>query len=175
MSCSESIAFEESRFPSSKFIVIYMSDFTSCRNTSNRCSGRINAHNWFQWKSDNNLHEIKVMRRYHIQKREDYTKYNPYHLSPVRVAKHIYHALVRYVLCIIRYLKLGNNIQSLANRISLLDARDPKRPQMEEALLGKLYNMGLITAKTKFSDARKITVSAFCRCVETILADVCFC
>jgi len=90
---------------------------------------------FLKWKSDNNLHEIKVMRRYHIQKREDYTK----------------------------YFKLGNSIQTLASRISLLDARDSKRSQMEEALLEKLYNMGLITAKTKFSDVRKITVSAFCR------------
>ena len=29
-----------------------------------------------QWKQDANLREIKVMRRYHIQDREDYHKYN---------------------------------------------------------------------------------------------------
>lgn len=27
-----------------------------------------------QWKSDDTLHEIKVMRRYHVQNREDYAK-----------------------------------------------------------------------------------------------------
>lgn len=27
---------------------------------------------FISWKVDNNLHEIKVMKRYHIQKREDY-------------------------------------------------------------------------------------------------------
>lgn len=25
------------------------------------------------WKADNNLREIKVLKKYHIQKREDYT------------------------------------------------------------------------------------------------------
>jgi len=28
----------------------------------------------FQWKQDANLREVKVMRRYHIQDREDYNK-----------------------------------------------------------------------------------------------------
>jgi hypothetical protein len=32
------------------------------------------AQNFFQWKQDANLREIKVMRRYHIQDREDYNK-----------------------------------------------------------------------------------------------------
>jgi len=26
------------------------------------------------WQSDNNLHEVRVLRKYHIQKREDYVK-----------------------------------------------------------------------------------------------------
>lgn len=51
----------------------------------------------------------------------------------------------------------------MANKISLLDARDPFRTQQEKALLEKLYNMGIITATTKFSDCRKVTVSSFCR------------
>jgi hypothetical protein len=29
---------------------------------------------FISWEVDNNLHEVKVMRRYCIQKREDYTK-----------------------------------------------------------------------------------------------------
>lgn len=29
---------------------------------------------FISWKVDNNLHEVKVMKKYHIQKREDYTK-----------------------------------------------------------------------------------------------------
>lgn len=62
-----------------------------------------------------------------------------------------------------RYNKLVGSIRQLANKISLLDSRDPFRGQQEKALLEKLYNMGIITATTKFSDCRKVTVSSFCR------------
>ena len=31
---------------------------------------------FINWEVDNNLHEVKVMKRYCIQKREDYTMYN---------------------------------------------------------------------------------------------------
>lgn len=33
---------------------------------------------FFQWKSDSSMREIKVMRRYHLQDREDYIKYHYY-------------------------------------------------------------------------------------------------
>ena len=29
---------------------------------------------FINWEADQNLHEVKVMRKYHILKREDYTK-----------------------------------------------------------------------------------------------------
>lgn len=35
---------------------------------------RFSRHDFLQWKSDNNQREIKVMRRYHIQNRDDYHK-----------------------------------------------------------------------------------------------------
>ncbi|KAJ2958945.1 hypothetical protein NQZ79_g5489 [Umbelopsis isabellina] len=90
---------------------------------------------FLQWKKDDDVREIKIIRRYHIQKREDYHKYN----------------------------KLAGNIKQLANRISLLDPRDPYRAQKEKALLDKLYSMGIITSTAKFSDCNKVSVSAFCR------------
>ncbi|KAF9135457.1 30S ribosomal protein S4 [Linnemannia elongata] len=90
---------------------------------------------FLQWKSTENVREVKVMRRYHIQKREDYIKYN----------------------------KLCGSIKSLANKISLLPPQDPFRSKQEEVLLEKLYNMGIITAQKQFSQVDKITVSAFCR------------
>lgn len=31
--------------------------------------------NFVFWKKENNLREIQILRRYHIQRREDYTKY----------------------------------------------------------------------------------------------------
>lgn len=33
---------------------------------------------FISWEADNNLQEIKILRRYRIQKREDYTKYDCY-------------------------------------------------------------------------------------------------
>ncbi|KAG2225745.1 hypothetical protein INT45_011413 [Circinella minor] len=90
---------------------------------------------FLQWKKDDNIREIKVIRRYHLQQREDYHKYN----------------------------KLVGNIKQLANKISLLDSRDPFRTEQEKALLDKLYMMGIITSTSKFSDCNKVTVSAFCR------------
>ena len=31
---------------------------------------------FINWEVDNNLHEVKVMKKFFIQKREDYTMYN---------------------------------------------------------------------------------------------------
>jgi U3 small nucleolar ribonucleoprotein protein IMP3 len=73
-------------------------------------------------------------------------------------AKSIIHSLP-----FLRYNKIAGNIKQLANRISLLDSRDPFRAQKEKALLDKLYAMGIITSTAKFSDCNKVTVSAFCR------------
>ncbi|CAG8531007.1 6846_t:CDS:2 [Diversispora eburnea] len=90
---------------------------------------------FLQWKNENNVREIQIIRRYHLQQREDYHKYN----------------------------KLCGSIKKLANRISLLDPRDPFRIKQESALLEKLYQMGLITSNKQFSQVDNITVSAFCR------------
>ena len=91
---------------------------------------------FLHWKStEDNVREIKVIRRYHIQKREDYVKYN----------------------------KLAGQIKKVATKISLLDPRDPFRATKEQQLLDKLYNLGVITTKNQFSQCDKITVSAFCR------------
>ena len=32
--------------------------------------------NFLQWKSDQNVREIQVLRRYHVQNRDDYVKYS---------------------------------------------------------------------------------------------------
>ncbi|KIY66788.1 alpha-L RNA-binding motif-containing protein [Cylindrobasidium torrendii FP15055 ss-10] len=90
---------------------------------------------FLNWKQDANLREIKVMRRYHLQDREDYHKYN----------------------------KLCGQLKSFGHRISLLPAQDPYRPRMEAQLLAKLYDMGILNSTAKLSDIEKITVSAFCR------------
>ncbi|KAJ3201847.1 hypothetical protein HDU82_007832 [Entophlyctis luteolus] len=90
---------------------------------------------FLQWKSDPSLHEAKVMRRYHVQKREDYQKYN----------------------------KVVGQVKKIANKLSLLDPRDPFRDAKTEDLLEKLYQMGIVTAKKSLSQLDKVTVSSFCR------------
>ena len=90
---------------------------------------------FLQWKSDQSLHETKVMRTYHVQKREEYVKYN----------------------------RLAGQVKKIANKLSLLDPRDSFRASKTELLLEKLYQMGLITAEKSLSQCEKITVAAFCR------------
>lgn len=87
------------------------------------------------------------MRRYHIQDREDYVKYN----------------------------KLCGNIRQLAYKLSQLDASDPFRLDHEKQVIAKLTEMGILTTegipglsgssgRIKVSDLEtKITVAAFCR------------
>ncbi|OCH85031.1 alpha-L RNA-binding motif-containing protein [Obba rivulosa] len=91
---------------------------------------------FLNWKQDANLREIKVMRRYHIQDREDYHKYN----------------------------KLCGSIRSHAHRLTLLPPQDPFRSRMEAQLLSKLYDMGVLNSTAKLSDVEnKLTVAAFAR------------
>ncbi|ORZ36976.1 hypothetical protein BCR44DRAFT_1431223 [Catenaria anguillulae PL171] len=90
---------------------------------------------FLSWKNENTLREVEVMRRYHIQRREDYTKYN----------------------------RLCGQMRQLAHRISLLDPRDPFKQHKADALLTKLYNMGFIPTKSALSQVEKISVSAVCR------------
>ncbi|KAI3640588.1 hypothetical protein MIR68_001466 [Amoeboaphelidium protococcarum] len=87
------------------------------------------------WKTDSTLRESEVIRRYHLQSREDYTKYN----------------------------RICGQIRQMANKISLLDPKDPFRSDMETQLLEKLYFIGVINQKHALSLCEKVSVSAFCR------------
>ncbi|TPX54939.1 hypothetical protein PhCBS80983_g05683 [Powellomyces hirtus] len=90
---------------------------------------------FLQWKSDQSLLETRVMRRYHVTRREDYIKYN----------------------------KMAGQITKIANKISLLDPRDPYREDMTNKLLERLYRMGILTAEKSLSQCAKVTVASFCR------------
>ncbi|VVC86990.1 U3 small nucleolar ribonucleoprotein protein IMP3 [Leptidea sinapis] len=90
---------------------------------------------FISWKVDNNLNEVKVMRKYHIQKREDYTKYN----------------------------KLSRDIRELANKIKDLDANSDFRTESSAQLLEKLYQMGLIPTRWDLVLATNVSASSFCR------------
>ena len=90
---------------------------------------------FFDWKNEKNIHEIKVLRRYHVQDREDYTRYN----------------------------KICGMVTSLVCKLKLLPPDDKFRMQMTEQLLEKLFNMGLINSKHSLQLCEKLPVSSFCR------------
>mmetsp|Transcript_29592 Transcript_29592/g.76444 ORF Transcript_29592/g.76444 Transcript_29592/m.76444 type:complete len:182 (-) Transcript_29592:1200-1745(-) len=84
---------------------------------------------------EDNIRELQVMQRYHIEKREDYHKYN----------------------------KLVGQIKSFATKVKELHTQDELRLQLTDQLLNKIYEMGLIPTKKSLLQCEKLTVSAFCR------------
>eukprot|EP01136_Pigoraptor_vietnamica_P030697 Opistho-1_new@90295 len=90
---------------------------------------------FIQWKNDDSLRENQILRRYHIQKREDYLKYN----------------------------KLCGTIKKIAHKLIVLKADDPFRVQTTEQLLDKLFKMGVLPTKKSLAQCDKIAASAFCR------------
>ncbi|GMM35416.1 snoRNA-binding rRNA-processing protein [Saccharomycopsis crataegensis] len=91
---------------------------------------------FFDWKQDQGHRDGEVMRRYHVQDREDYHKYN----------------------------KICGEIRKLARQLSLLAPQDPIRVKHEQLLLEKLYTMGIINGKSKVSQLENsVTVAAMCR------------
>ncbi|CAI9581756.1 unnamed protein product [Staurois parvus] len=90
---------------------------------------------FINWEVDNNLHEVKVLRKYHLDRREDYTAYN----------------------------KLSRHVRELGRKIKDLDEKDPFRAQCTSKLLEKLYAMGLIPTKQGLHLCDMVSASSFCR------------
>nr|SVE76556.1 EOG090X0APJ [Daphnia longispina] len=90
---------------------------------------------FISWKLDNNVHEVSILKRFHIKKRDDYTK----------------------------YCTLTMHVKKLAHKIKELDPSDPFRVECSAAVLEKLYSMGLIQTKRSLDLVSKITASSFCR------------
>ncbi|WAR30947.1 IMP3-like protein, partial [Mya arenaria] len=93
---------------------------------------------FISWNVDNNLHELKVMKKYYIQRREDYTKYN----------------------------KLSRQVRELVRRIKELDVKDPFRQEAVGQILEKLHSLGLIPTKRSLQLADDVNASSFCRQME---------
>jgi len=89
----------------------------------------------YAWKSDQNLREGKIIRKYLLQKREDYMKYN----------------------------KIVGNITKFVAKLKTLPATDPLRFSMSEQLLQKLYGMGIVSSTSSLSVVEKLSVSSLCR------------
>ena len=90
---------------------------------------------FFSWKSDQNIREAKIVRKYHLQDREDYIKYS----------------------------KIVGNITKLCSKLQALPSTDELRHQLSVQVLQKLYNMGIINSTSSLSAIEKLAVSAFCR------------
>ena len=63
---------------------------------------------FISWDIDNNIHELKIMKKYMIQKREDYTKLDN---LPYFIIAHylIYILIVTYLFLMKKYILKTNN------------------------------------------------------------------
>ena len=91
--------------------------------------------NFFSYKKENNVREIKILRRYHIQDREDYVKYN----------------------------KIVGHVTELVRRLKALDSKDPFRMNLTDQLLDKLYMAGVVPTKKGLAVCDKLAASSLCR------------
>jgi len=90
---------------------------------------------FFSWKSDNNIREGQILRKYYVQNREDYIKYN----------------------------KIVGKITKMVAKLQNLPNDDILRLNLSTQLLKKLYDMGIINNTTSLTAIEKLTVSSFCR------------
>jgi|Transcript_188 U3 small nucleolar ribonucleoprotein protein IMP3 len=90
---------------------------------------------FFSWKSEQNVREAKVIRKYFLQNREDYIKYN----------------------------KIVGNVTKLCSKLQGLPSTDELRHQLSVQCLQKLYNMGIVNSTSSLSVIEKLSVSSFCR------------
>jgi U3 small nucleolar ribonucleoprotein protein IMP3 len=86
--------------------------------------------NFLQWKSDQNVREIQVLRRYHVQNRDDYVKYS----------------------------KVAGLITKLAAKLKLLKQDDPVRIKTTDLLIDKMFAMGLIPTKKSLLQCEALPV-----------------
>ncbi|KAL8269429.1 hypothetical protein Esti_006667 [Eimeria stiedai] len=91
--------------------------------------------NFFRWNRDSTDRENGILRRYKVQDREDYHRYN----------------------------KLCGLITKLASGLRKLPADDPFRLKMTQLLLDKLYRMGLVSRRDGLAAAEGLPASTFCR------------
>ncbi|KAL0230492.1 hypothetical protein PCE1_004051 [Barthelona sp. PCE] len=95
----------------------------------------LKKHNFFNYQGEHNLHEIEVIRRYRLRNREEYVKYN----------------------------HLAGEITSFVNFLKQMESNDPMRVRYTQFLLDKLWEMGLISAKTSLVSCEKLGPAAFAR------------
>jgi U3 small nucleolar ribonucleoprotein protein IMP3 len=90
---------------------------------------------FLHWKSEDNVRELKLLRRYHIQKREDYVGYS----------------------------RLAGGVTKLAARLAALPAGSATRMRLTDALLARLFAMGVIDTASSLAKAAALPATAFAR------------
>jgi len=79
--------------------------------------------------------EMPILRKYHIQKREDYTRYN----------------------------KICGLARKITTKLSKLNVQDPYRTIKTDLLVNKLYETGVLPTAKSLAAVDKLAASAFCR------------
>lgn len=120
------------------------------------------------YKQDNGHRDKEVIRRYMIQKPEDYHKIN--RICGVSLFSKAEFYDMKCILCAAivskqeQCLILSQSLRQFAHRLSLLPPENPIRRKHEELLLNKLYDMGILSSTSKLSSVEHgATVSAFAR------------
>lgn len=90
---------------------------------------------FLDWKNEDNLREIKILRRYYVQNRDDLKVYN----------------------------KIAGLLKKLVAKLKALDKSDEYRIKKTQDLLDKIYDVGLIKNKGSLLDIDGIGISSFCR------------
>mmetsp|Transcript_3631 Transcript_3631/g.6351 ORF Transcript_3631/g.6351 Transcript_3631/m.6351 type:complete len:182 (+) Transcript_3631:83-628(+) len=90
---------------------------------------------FLQWKRESGRRESAIIRRYYIQRPEDYHKYN----------------------------KILGKLTKLAHKLLSLPKDDMLRIRITDDLLNKLFDIGLLATKSNLDQVAKLTASAFCR------------
>jgi U3 small nucleolar ribonucleoprotein protein IMP3 len=90
---------------------------------------------FFSWKSDSNVRESKIIRKYLLQDREDYKRYH----------------------------KIVGNVTKLVAMLTGLPKDDPSRLEVSNHILQKLYNMGVIDNTNSLTSVEHLSVSSLCR------------
>eukprot|EP00218_Dolichomastix_sp_CCMP3274_P016235 CAMPEP_0170137274 /NCGR_PEP_ID=MMETSP0033_2-20121228/4019_1 /TAXON_ID=195969 /ORGANISM="Dolichomastix tenuilepis, Strain CCMP3274" /LENGTH=183 /DNA_ID=CAMNT_0010373121 /DNA_START=53 /DNA_END=604 /DNA_ORIENTATION=+ len=91
--------------------------------------------NFLSWKREHNEAEVRVMRRYHIQDRDDYKRYN----------------------------KLCGMVTRLVALLKRMAPEDESRVELTEALLEKLHAMGVTPTRKSLAVCDKLSTASFCR------------
>lgn len=90
---------------------------------------------FLNWKKERNFQETRVMRKYHIQSREDYARYN----------------------------KIAGMVTKLVAKLKSLKPSDVFRVKRSQQLLKKLHDLGLIAQGQALNECDRLSTSEFCK------------